>query len=215
MTYQTFTGGDEALHVRAQRAKVGCAALDVDARAVVLAVQLGDARAEFAQCVGRDRVRGSECRVDDDMKPFEIGVGVLEQAIVVANEILREACDPDARARRSREAGIVNERFDLFFHRVGEFETVTHATAGVGTIPIETASRPTDVMPATIAASSIVPDSRVSLPTMIGRCRSLLRASTLAPARPMRNASSGVSSAFATPRTPSVPNNVIATPAAR
>ncbi len=46
--------------------------------------------------------------------------------------------------------------------------TVTHATAGVGTMPIDTTSRPTEVMPATIAASSIVPESRVSRPTITG-----------------------------------------------
>ncbi len=45
---------------------------------------------------------------------------------------------------------------------------VTHATAGVGTIPSETESRPTDAIPATRAASSIVPDTRVSRPTTIG-----------------------------------------------
>ena len=41
---------------------------------------------------------------------------------------------------------------------------VTHATAGVGTIPSDTVSRPADVIPATIAASSIVPEQRVSRP---------------------------------------------------
>ena len=56
--------------------------------------------------------------------------------------------------------------------------TVIVATAGVGTIPTETASRPTEVMPAMIADSSIVPERRVSRPTMIGRCGSLLFAST-------------------------------------
>ena len=43
---------------------------------------------------------------------------------------------------------------------------VTQATAGVGTMPSETTSRPADVTPATIAASSIVPERRVSRPTM-------------------------------------------------
>ena len=84
---------------------------------------------------------------------------------------------------------------------------VTHATAGVGTIPSDVASRPTEVIPAMRAASSMVPETRVSRPTRIGLRPSPSSGKTLAAARPIRMASSGVSSRFATPRTPSVPKS--------
>src|ERR1700733_11590381 len=82
---------------------------------------------------------------------------------------------------------------------------VMAATAGVGTMPSCTTWRPVDVMPATIAPSSIGPDKRVSRPTTIGFSIGWSCAITAAPARPIAYASSGVRSAFATPRTPSVP----------
>ncbi len=80
------------------------------------------------------------------------------------------------------------------------------ATPGVGTMPTQTASRPVDAMPATSAASSIVPERRVSRPTTIAAlCAPSNAGLAAAAARPMRKASSGVSVALATPRTPSVP----------
>src|ERR1700738_3751121 len=82
---------------------------------------------------------------------------------------------------------------------------VIAATAGVGTMPSCTTVRPGDVIPATIAPSSIGPDKRVSRPTTMGLSSDWSCAITAAPARPIAYASSGVRSAFATPRTPSVP----------
>ena len=82
---------------------------------------------------------------------------------------------------------------------------VIAATAGVGTIPSSTTLRPVDAIPATIAPSSIGPDKRVSRPRTMGLSIGWSCAMTAAPARPTLYASSGVRSAFATPRTPSVP----------
>ena len=75
------------------------------------------------------------------------------------------------------------------------------ATAGVGMTPGRSAVPPALVMPATIAASSMSPDRRVSLPTRMD----IPILSTAA--WPSRKAISQVSSVFATPRTPSVPKS--------
>ena len=75
------------------------------------------------------------------------------------------------------------------------------ATAGVGATPRRSTSTPSEASPAASAASSIGPDRLVSRPiTNLGP------PSTRAAARPSAVTSSGVSSAFASPRTPSVPN---------
>ncbi|OQA08420.1 MAG: hypothetical protein BWY65_01493 [Firmicutes bacterium ADurb.Bin373] len=77
--------------------------------------------------------------------------------------------------------------------------------AGVGMIPTCRTLTPAEQMPATMAASSMSPDIRVSLPmTILVLALSLARIN--APARPNLKASPGVSSRFATPLTPSVPN---------
>src|SRR5581483_8034848 len=73
--------------------------------------------------------------------------------------------------------------------------------------PSNTASHPADVMPATIADSSIVPEMRVSRPTISTR-RCCPAESAAAPARPTSKASSGVNSVLATPRMPSVPKRL-------
>ena len=77
--------------------------------------------------------------------------------------------------------------------------------AGVGISPSIIASPPTEHIPAISAEQSISADRRVSEPmSILGLCTSL--AITYAPAAPIFNASSHVSSLFAIPRTPSVPN---------
>src|SRR5262245_7493969 len=75
------------------------------------------------------------------------------------------------------------------------------ATSGVGATPSSSTSAPSLTSPAHRAASSIGPERRVSRP-MAKRSPP----STRAAARPSASASSGVRSALATPRTPSVPN---------
>ena len=85
---------------------------------------------------------------------------------------------------------------------------VRNATAGVGSTPTRTTLAPALVSPATTAASSISPLARVSRPTTAsgGWLRSV-SASVCAAATASASANSGVRSAFARPRTPSVPNN--------
>ena len=79
---------------------------------------------------------------------------------------------------------------------------VSRATAGVGTMPAKNAVPPALVMPATRAACSMSPESRVSRPTTMV----LPRNRTAAWPRPY--AMRLVSSTLAMPRTPSVPNNL-------
>ena len=79
--------------------------------------------------------------------------------------------------------------------------TASHATAGVGATPRVVTCAPSAARPATSAASSSGPDSRVSRPTT-----NRSAPSTRAAARPSASTTSGVRSRFATPRTPSVPN---------
>src|SRR5437588_899967 len=86
-----------------------------------------------------------------------------------------------------------------------------HATSGVGATPSRATSTPSEDNPAARDASSIGPDRRVSRPTRNGVPGS---ASTRAAARPRASTSSGVSSTFATPRTPSVPNFSVREPLA-
>ena len=84
------------------------------------------------------------------------------------------------------------------------------ATAGVGSTPSSSTSTPSAAKPATSAASSSGPERRVSRPmTMRGP------PSTRAAARPRASAYSTVSSVFATPRTPSVPNRSVMPPPPR
>src|ERR671919_1728896 len=70
-----------------------------------------------------------------------------------------------------------------------------------------TLSPPAEQAPAAMADSSIRPEIRLSRP-MTRRGRSSPPSAVMA-ARPMANASSGVSSRFATPRTPSVPKSLV------
>ena len=77
------------------------------------------------------------------------------------------------------------------------------ATAGVGSTPSSPTSTPAPARPAASAPSSIGPLRRVSRP-MSTRDPGGRRPPA---ARPIASASSGVRSRFATPRTPSVPNN--------
>src|SRR5919206_566243 len=71
--------------------------------------------------------------------------------------------------------------------------------------PASTTSAPSAARPAARAASSIGPDRRVSRASTNGRSAPRTRAA----ARPSANASSGVSSTLARPRTPSVPKRSI------
>ncbi len=77
---------------------------DVDARAVVVAVDLAHVRAELTQRVGRDRVRRTETAVDDHAQAAQIGLAVVELLVVVPRQILRESrATPTAGSRRARK----------------------------------------------------------------------------------------------------------------
>src|SRR3954467_4197566 len=90
--------------------------------------------------------------------------------------------------------------------RSASVRSVRCATAGVGSTPTRSTSAPAPASPATTAASSISPLARGSRPTTAtGREVPSRSASTLAAARATESASSGVRSALARPRTPSVP----------
>src|SRR5882757_3388450 len=83
-----------------------------------------------------------------------------------------------------------------------------YATAGVGSTPARSTSAPAEASPAVTAASSISPLARGSRPTTAtGRCDRSLSASTRAADAAIAIPSSGVNSALARPRTPSVPNS--------
>src|SRR5688572_5183913 len=77
----------------------------------------------------------------------------------------------------------------------------SNAIAAVGATPMRITSTPSDDSPATRAASSIGVEMRLSPPTT-----AVLAPSTRAAARPRSRAMDAVSSVFARPRTPSVPN---------
>ncbi len=85
---------------------------------------------------------------------------------------------------------------------------VRNATAGVGSTPTLITVAPALVRPATTAASSISPLARVSRPTTASGARPRSDSARVwAAATATESANSGVRSAFARPRTPSVPNN--------
>src|ERR1700677_3070991 len=82
----------------------------------------------------------------------------------------------------------------------------SQASVGVGATPTSITSAPSLASPADSAACSMGPERRVSRPTRkVGAV--MLRAT----ARPRASTNSGVSSAVAMPRTPSVPHRVLAT----
>jgi len=85
---------------------------------------------------------------------------------------------------------------------------VRKAIPGVGITPTMMALTPMEQIPETSAFSSMYPERRVSLPiTILGVCPFFLK--RWAVARPMFMAISAVMGcSFATPRTPSVPNNL-------
>src|SRR5215210_6899499 len=80
----------------------------------------------------------------------------------------------------------------------------SQATPGVGSTPTSTTSAPSVARPADRAACSRGPEMRVSRPTRNGPSPR-----TRAAARPRARTNSGVSSALAMPRTPSVPNRSV------
>src|SRR3954447_24552114 len=95
---------------------------------------------------------------------------------------------------------------EIITPRAASVRGVRNASAGVGTTPTRSTSAPALVRPATTAASSISPLARGSRPTTAtGRDVPSRSASTTAAARATERASSGVRSALARPRTPSVP----------
>src|SRR5215207_4044165 len=97
---------------------------------------------------------------------------------------------------------------EIMTPRSAPVSAVRNASAGVGTTPARRTSAPALVSPATTAASSISPLARGSRPTTAtGREVPSRSASTPAAARATERASSGVRSAFARPRTPSVPKS--------
>src|SRR3954447_18905408 len=90
--------------------------------------------------------------------------------------------------------------------RSASVRPVRCAMAGVGSTPARSTSAPALASPATTAASSISPLARGSRPTTAtGREVPSRSASTLAAGPATESASSGVRSALARPRTPSVP----------
>jgi len=93
---------------------------------------------------------------------------------------------------------------DITTPQSASYFLVKYATPGVGITPTVTTSHPTDIRPATNAASNISPETLVSLPT-ITLTLSFPWANTYPPALPNLYAKSQVSSVFATPLTPSVP----------
>ncbi len=99
------------------------------------------------------------------------------------------------------EADITTPASTLYFF-------VRYAIAGVGITPTYTTLAPTEQAPAIKAFASISPEIRVSHPTIIVGLYAFSFDNTYAPACPNCIASNGVSSSFATPRTPSVPNNL-------
>src|SRR4051812_43041364 len=80
----------------------------------------------------------------------------------------------------------------------------SNATTGVGTTPRRCTTIPSLARPATKAASSIAVDRRVSPPTTASSPPRIRPA-----ARPRSRAKAAVSSLFAMPRTPSVPNFIV------
>src|SRR3954453_23834830 len=90
--------------------------------------------------------------------------------------------------------------------RSASVRPVRCAIAGVGSTPAPSTSAPALASPATTAASSISPLARGARPTTAtGREVPSRSASTLAAAPAPQGAPSGVRSALARPRTPSVP----------
>src|SRR6187401_2816198 len=79
-----------------------------------------------------------------------------------------------------------------------------YARAGVGTTPTTSTLMPRLVAPATIAATNMSPDRRVSWPTTIAVPGPARRRAV---ARPSANAKVGRRSTLATPRMPSVPKS--------
>src|SRR4051795_280369 len=95
---------------------------------------------------------------------------------------------------------------EIITPRSASVRPVGCAIAGVGRTPARSTSAPALDSPATTAASSISPLARGSRPTTAtGREVPSRSASTLAAARATERANSGVRSALARPRTPSVP----------
>ncbi len=66
-----------------QLPQVRRAALDVDSRAVIFAVELDDVRAELAQHVGRDPVGRPKTGIDDHLQPMQIRFARVKLVIVV------------------------------------------------------------------------------------------------------------------------------------
>ena len=92
-------------------------------------------------------------------------------------------------------------------HHGGESGSAdSQARAGVGRTPTSTTSAPSLASPADRAACSMGPDRRVSRPI-----RKVVAVMVRATARPRARTRSVVSSTLAIPRTPSVPNRVLAT----
>src|SRR5947209_8302811 len=85
---------------------------------------------------------------------------------------------------------------------------VRKATPGVVQTPARRASPPAEQTPAARAASRNSPDARGSRPTTIPGRLSPRSVRAMTAARPNRKARSPVRSRLATPRTPSVPNNL-------
>ena len=72
-----------AAHGGLQLPQVGRAALDVDSRAVIFAVELDDVGAELTQHVGRDRVGRPKAGIDDNLQPVQIRLAGVKFVIIV------------------------------------------------------------------------------------------------------------------------------------
>ena len=130
-----------------------------------------------------------------DDGPLDRGLDGVGQLVPAPAEQLDAVVGHRVVARRDHDAEVGVRR-----------RAVRNASAGVGTTPTRSTSAPALVRPATTAASSISPLARGSRPTTAtGREVPSRSARTPAAARATERASSGVRSALARPRTPSVP----------
>ncbi len=100
---RTVRPRDLLAYARLQRREMRRPARDVDAAAVVLAVQRDDARAEPLEDLRSDEIRCSERAVDDDGEPAQIAAGGDELREVVVDQPARLRDDADVEPGRAAE----------------------------------------------------------------------------------------------------------------
>src|SRR6478609_2672369 len=161
----------------------------------------------------RYRRSASTARV---IRPTPSPIGNGEGASIrasMASSTASSSLSPPAAKILMPLSGIALCEAEITTPRSAPISTVRNATAGVGNTPSSSTSTPAEARPAATAASSISPLARGSRPmTAVGlapETASAARAamSTRAAEVARRSASSGVRSALARPRTPSVPKS--------